>query len=51
VPFGIVCILIVMGRRLADNAGTEMIGVLVIWGGLAAVALVDAALVRLGVAR
>jgi lipopolysaccharide export LptBFGC system permease protein LptF len=51
IPFGIVTILMLMGRQLAENAGTETVGPYVIWGGLALVGLADGVILRFGVRR
>ena len=51
VPFGTVTILMLMGRQLAENPGTEVIGAWVIWGGLVLVALADLIVLRFGVRR
>jgi lipopolysaccharide export LptBFGC system permease protein LptF len=41
VPGLVITVLIIMGRQLAENSGTSAIGVGIIWGSLAAMALVD----------
>lgn len=51
VPFGVVLILMLMGRQLSEGAGTENIGPWVTWGGLGLVALVDMVVIWLGVRR
>lgn len=51
IPLGAVTILIMMGRQLAENAGGETVGALVIWGGLALVALADGLILLIGVKR
>lgn len=51
IPLGAVTILIMMGRQLAENAGGETIGAIVIWGGLLLVALADGIILLAGVKR
>jgi len=51
VPFGTVTVLMIMGRNLAQNTGTEPAGVAVIWGGLIALLVANLAVIRLGVQR
>ena len=51
IPFGIAVMLVIMGRSTAEKPGTELLGALVIWGGLAGLALADAAIIRFGVRR
>jgi lipopolysaccharide export LptBFGC system permease protein LptF len=51
IPFFCVGVLIMLGNQLTKEAPTHQIGPLVIWGGLAALLLVDAAILRLGVRR
>jgi hypothetical protein len=51
IPFATVMIVIVMGRQLIENAGTERAGVAVIWLGLLCLAIGDFVLLRLGVRR
>jgi len=51
IPFGIVTILMLMGRQLTESASTEMIGPHVIWSGLALLAVADGLILRFGVRR
>jgi hypothetical protein len=51
IPFGIVTILMLMGRQLTESSGTETIGPYVIWGGLALVGVTDGFILRFGVRR
>ncbi|MFQ5807532.1 MAG: hypothetical protein ACE5I3_13885, partial [Phycisphaerae bacterium] len=51
IPFGIVTVLMLMGRQLTENVGTETLGPYVIWGGLALVGLADGFIVQFGVRR
>lgn len=51
VPFGAVTLLVIMGRRLAEDAGGEAVGAAIIWGGLGAVGLADLLVLWLGVRR
>lgn len=51
VPFGTVTVLMIMGRNLAQNLGTEPIGASIIWGGLVAMVVANLAVIRLGVQR
>ena len=51
VPFGSVAILMVMARQLGEKEGTEMLGPILTWGGLACVAVADLLILRLGVRR
>jgi lipopolysaccharide export LptBFGC system permease protein LptF len=51
IPFGSVTIVVLMGRQIAEHEGSETLGTCIIWGGLLAVAAVDAVIVRLGVKR
>ncbi|MGD8450757.1 MAG: LptF/LptG family permease [Phycisphaerae bacterium] len=51
IPFGTVAVLLVMARQLGEKAGGEMLGPALTWGGLAAVAVIDLVLLRLGVRR
>jgi lipopolysaccharide export LptBFGC system permease protein LptF len=51
VPFGSVAILMVMARQLGEKEGTEMLGPILTWGGLACVAAADMLILRLGVRR
>ena len=41
VPGLMMTVLIIMGRQLAENTNTSTVGIAIIWGGLAAMALVD----------
>ena len=51
IPFGIVTILMLMGRQLTEHPSTEAIGPYVIWAGLTFVAIADAIVLRVGVRR
>jgi len=51
IPFGIVTILVMMGRQLTESSGSTTIGPYVTWGGLALVALGDGLILRFGVRR
>jgi len=51
IPFGVVAILMVMARQLAENERTEVLGPVLTWGGLAAVGLLDLLIIRQGVRR
>lgn len=51
VPFGTVTVLMIMGRNLAQNMGTEPVGMAIIWGGLVALLVANLAVIRLGVQR
>lgn len=51
IPFGVVFVVLVAGRQTAEKPGTELLGAAIIWGGLLAVALGDALLLRVGVRR
>lgn len=51
IPFATVMIVIVMGRQLIENAGTEQAGIAVVWLGLLVLAIGDLLLLRLGVRR
>ena len=51
IPFGIVTILMLMGRQLTESSGAEAIGPYVIWGGLALVGVADVIILWLGVRR
>jgi len=51
IPFGVVTVLVIMGRSLAEKSATELLGVSIIWGGLAAMAAADGLFVWLGVRR
>ena len=51
IPFALAALLIVMGRQTAVKPGTALLGGLIIWGGLTALAIADAIIVRLGVRR
>ena len=51
IPLFSVMILMVLGRQLSEDAHTTQIGPFVTWGGLAAVAVADIFLLRLGVRR
>jgi lipopolysaccharide export LptBFGC system permease protein LptF len=51
IPFGIVTVLMLMGRQLTESLATEIIGPYVTWGGLALVGLADGLILRLGVRR
>jgi lipopolysaccharide export LptBFGC system permease protein LptF len=51
VPFAIVGIMMLMGRQLGEHAGTEAVGVAIIWGGLLLVGLGDGLILRIGVRR
>lgn len=51
VPTAFVAILTLMGKNLADNEGTESLGIGVIWSGLALTALADYLIIRFGVPR
>ncbi len=50
-PGLVVTVLIIMGRQLAENTNTSPIGIAVIWGGLAAMALVNVLVLALFVRR
>ncbi len=51
IPFGIVTILMLMGRQLTEHPSTETVGPYVIWAGLALVAIADVIVFRVGVRR
>ena len=51
VPFAIVGIMMLMGRQLGEHAGTEAVGVAIIWGGLLMIAAADGLILRIGVRR
>ncbi|MBU0637682.1 MAG: LptF/LptG family permease [Planctomycetes bacterium] len=51
IPFGIVAILMVMGKQLGESRGAELAGPLVTWGGLLFVAVADVFILRLGIRR
>jgi lipopolysaccharide export LptBFGC system permease protein LptF len=51
IPFGVVAVLMVMARQLAENEHTQMLGPVLTWGGLAAVGLLDLLIIRQGVRR
>jgi hypothetical protein len=44
IPFALVTVAITMGRHMAQNEGTETVGLVIIWVGCALVALADALL-------
>jgi len=46
VPFAVLTVLTIMGRSLAEKPTGELVGPLIIWGGLAALALADGLLLR-----
>ena len=46
VPFAVLTILTIMGRSLAEKPTGELIGPLIIWGGLAALAIADGLLLQ-----
>jgi len=41
IPFALVIVTIIMGRQLAQNEGTETIGLVILWAGIGVVALAD----------
>ena len=41
VPMLVVIVTIVTGKQMAHNAGTDTLGILVIWSGIAAAAALD----------
>ncbi|MCH7870850.1 MAG: LptF/LptG family permease [Planctomycetes bacterium] len=51
VPLASVALMMLMGRQLAQHAGTESVGVAIIWGGLLLVAVADACILRVAVRR
>jgi lipopolysaccharide export LptBFGC system permease protein LptF len=51
IPFASVALLMVMARQMAEKPGTESLGPLLTWGGMAGIALLDLAILRLGVRR
>ena len=51
IPFAISVVLVIMGRSNAEKEGMELAGALIIWVGLAGLALADALIIRLGVRR
>jgi len=51
IPLGTVLVLMVMARSLGEKEGTEILSPVFTWGGLGALALVDALILRLGVRR
>lgn len=51
IPFAIVAVLISMGKQMIESEATRHVGPVLIWGGLALVAVADAVIVRCGVRR
>jgi lipopolysaccharide export LptBFGC system permease protein LptF len=51
IPFATVAILISMGKQMTENESTRAIGPMLIWGGLALVAVADFLILRFGVRR
>ena len=51
VPLASVALMMLMGRQLAQHAGTEAVGIAIIWGGLLLVAVADVCILRVGVRR
>ncbi|MBN1342079.1 MAG: LptF/LptG family permease [Phycisphaerae bacterium] len=41
IPFAVVIVTIIMGRQMAQNEGTELIGLTILWTGIALVFVVD----------
>ena len=51
IPFACVGILMAMGRQLGEKEATQMLSPILTWGGLAALAVADIVILRLGVRR
>lgn len=51
IPLAIVTVFMLLGRTLAEGRQTVLIGLIVMWGGLALVAVADVVILRLGVRR
>ncbi len=51
IPFATVAILISMGKQMTESEASHALGPLLIWGGLALVALADVLILRFGVRR
>lgn len=51
IPLGLIAVLLMMGRNTGERAGGELIGAAITWGGLAAIAIADIIIMRLGVRR
>lgn len=50
-PYSAVLLVMVMARQMGEKPATEYLGPLLTWGGLAAVAVIDVVILRVGVRR